>query len=306
MPFYVLKGDLVDMNVDAIVNASNVNLTMVEGVGRAIYHKAGDVELGSACRLIGRCQVGKAVETSSFNMHNCKIIIHAVGPNYINGKHNEKKNLISAYKESLAILDSHGYTSIAFPLLSGEFNYPLREAYNVAFSVFMDYLKENKNNNIFLVMYKNFPQLIDDDLQENLTKFITENFKIEIEEEKKELAKNNVKFVELIRKYQKDLNVSDDELIFKGNLSQKEFDELVNNSLYIPTKNVCYAFSIALKLNIKDTEFLLESLGYKFEKSKYLDLIYLFYTKKGIYDVYQINNALFVYKIKPLGANFNL
>ena len=61
MPFYLKKGDLVSANVDAIVNASNVNLKMVEGVGRAIFHKAGDSDLARACKLIGKCALGNAV-----------------------------------------------------------------------------------------------------------------------------------------------------------------------------------------------------------------------------------------------------
>ena len=70
MPFYVLKGDLVEMNVDAIVNAANVKLKMVEGVGRAIFHKAGDSELQSACNKIGSCNVGDCKVTPSFNISN--------------------------------------------------------------------------------------------------------------------------------------------------------------------------------------------------------------------------------------------
>ena len=76
MPFFVEKGDLVSMNVDVIVNASNVNLSMVEGVGRAIYHKAGDSELAKACKTIGHCDVGDAVMTPSFGLTNTKAIIH--------------------------------------------------------------------------------------------------------------------------------------------------------------------------------------------------------------------------------------
>ena len=52
MPFYFKRGDLVATECDAIVNASNVNLKMVEGVGRAIFHKAGDKELTCrTCRI---------------------------------------------------------------------------------------------------------------------------------------------------------------------------------------------------------------------------------------------------------------
>ncbi|MDY3778364.1 MAG: macro domain-containing protein, partial [Candidatus Onthovivens sp.] len=162
MPFYVLKGDLVEMNVDAIVNAANVKLKMVEGVGRAIFHKAGDSELQSACNKIGFCNVGDCKVTPSFNMTNAKIIIHAVGPIYINGKHGEKKALVSAYKRCFEELDKYNYHSIAFPLLSGEFNYPLNDAYNVAYDCILDYLKTHKDNYVYLVMYKNFPATIDD------------------------------------------------------------------------------------------------------------------------------------------------
>ena len=70
--------------------------------------------------------------TPSFNLTNCKAIIHAVGPIYINGKHNEEPLLREAYRNSLQICVDNGFKSVAFPLLSGEFNYPLDEAYKVA------------------------------------------------------------------------------------------------------------------------------------------------------------------------------
>ena len=85
MPFYIIKGDLVKMNVDAIVNAANYTLKMVEGVGRAIFHAAGDIELTNACKAIGKCAPGNAVSTPSFNLTTTKLIIHAVAPIYQNG-----------------------------------------------------------------------------------------------------------------------------------------------------------------------------------------------------------------------------
>ena len=104
MALYLVRGDLVSMDVDAIIANANVNLKMVEGVSRAIFHRAGDLLLQEACRKIGHCDVGKAVMTLSFNITNCKAIIHAVGPNYINGKHGEEKNLRNAYKSVFKIL----------------------------------------------------------------------------------------------------------------------------------------------------------------------------------------------------------
>ena len=313
MPFYVIKGDLVNMNVDAIVNAANVSLKMVEGVTRAIFHKAGDEILTDACKKLvlergrGGFKPGDAIETPSFNLKNCKIIIHAIGPNYINGKHNEEKNLIRAYKESFAILNKYNYHSIAFPLLSGEFNYPLKEAYKVASNVILDYLKDHKDDIVYLVMYKTFPMLVSDSLQEELTKYIIEetaNHKIN---EKKDVATSttNVKLVETIRKFQVSTNTSDDELILRGNLSHRQFERLLENPNYIPTKNCIIAFAIAMKLSEEEMEVLIKSLGYTYSKYSLLDLIVGFFLQKGIYDVYMINNALFGYEgILPIGADF--
>lgn len=302
MPFYVLKGDLVSMEVDAIVNASNVNLKMVEGVGRAIFHKAGDRELALACKQIGSCKVGDAVATPSFNLTNCKTIFHAVAPIYINGKHGEEKLLISAYKKCLKLLDEKGLHTIAFPLLSGEFNYPLNEAYEIAYKVILDYLKTHKNNTIYLVMYKNFPATIDDGVQEKLTTYITTNYSVKDEQEDATIAKDNLEFVETVRKYQNETNTDDDTLILDGNLSTKLFNNLVTNKDYIPSKNVCLAFAIAMKLDEKETIKLLKSCGYQLVKSNLLDLIVDFYINQKLFNVYKINNALFNYNLSPLGA----
>lgn len=302
MPFYVLKGDLVTMNVDAIVNASNVNLKMVEGVGRAIFHKAGDKELAAACKQIGTCNVGDAVKTPSFNLSNCKIIIHAVAPIYMNGKHGEEKLLISAYKKCFQILDEENLHSIAFPLLSGEFNYPLKDAYQVAFKVIMEYLKTHPENNIYLVMYKNFPTTVDDDLQEKLTKFITSTYSSKLEHKDLTIAKDNLEFVETVRKYQDETKTSDEKLISDGNLSRKLFQELVTNPAFIPSKTVCLAFAIAMKLDKNNTIKLLQSCGYNLVESNLLDSIVNFYIDQKNYDIYKINNSLFSYSLGPLGA----
>lgn len=304
MPFYVIKGDLINMNVDAIVNAANVKLKMVEGVGRAIFHKAGDKELTEACKKIGFCNVGRAVVTPSFNMTNCKMIIHAVGPNYINGKHNEEENLISAYKESLRLLNEAGLHTIAFPLLSGEFNYPLRDAYQVAYDTILNYLKTHKDDVIYLVMYKSFPELVDDAFQDDLTKYITSTYKAGLEKKDIPTAKDNLKLIESIRKFQKETNVNDEELIINGNLSQDLFDRLLGNSSFIPSKHVLLAFAIAMKLTKEKTSELFNSLGYEFNSSNILDLVVSYFMKEKIYDVYRVNNALFNYDILPLGADY--
>ena len=60
-------------------------------------------------------------------------MIHAVGPIYKNGNHNEAELLSSAYKTSIQLAKSVLAHSIIFPAISaGVYRYPLREAAKIA------------------------------------------------------------------------------------------------------------------------------------------------------------------------------
>ena len=300
MPFYLKKGDLVASNVDAIVNASNVNLKMVEGVGRAIFHKAGDAELGRACKAIGRCDVGKAVLTPSFNLTNCKGIIHAVAPIYINGKHNEEKLLRSAYRSVFKICLEQGYKSVAFPLLSGEFNYPLSDAYDVAQDEFLKFLADHKDFVIYLVIFKNFPDLLTEDEHVKLKNFIIDNFDSKMQDEPIFV---NRKFVEQLKQFMEEKNVDKKTLIQRSNISPLLLNEMFSDELCVPSKNLALALAIGLQLNEDETLTLVKTLGYNSLRNSVVALAVVYFIRKKVYDVYAINKALFNYEAKPLGLN---
>lgn len=297
MSLFLIKGDLIELNVDAIVNAANVNLSMVEGVSRAIYHKAGDLVLTEACKKIGHCDVGSSVETPSFGLTNCKSIIHTVGPIYINGKHDEKKNLISAYKSALKIAKDKNYTSIAFPLLSGEFNYPLNECCNIAIDTIKKFLKTNSGMNVYIVMYKNFPEFLKDDEQEKLTEYILNNQKAN-----SITVNKNLKFDSLFKKYFKKSGYSIEELSIKSNIRPSRINYLLENQNDIG-KEFILATGIAFELNKKELAELLYSKGFILEPSQVRDAIICYFIDKKIFDVYTINTILFKYSFRPIGSN---
>ena len=74
------KGDITDLEVDAIVNAANSQLKLGGGVAGAIRRKGGP-KIQEECDRIGYCPVGGAVITSAGNL-KAKYVIHAVGPRY--------------------------------------------------------------------------------------------------------------------------------------------------------------------------------------------------------------------------------
>lgn len=121
------------------------------GVCGAIFLEAGSVELTKACNSIGGCKTGNAVITPGFNL-TAKYVIHAVGPRWFDGKHNEPKLLYSAYKQSLLIAKENGLHSIGFPLISaGIFGYPLDGAWRKAIQACNDFICNNLDYDIKVI-----------------------------------------------------------------------------------------------------------------------------------------------------------
>jgi O-acetyl-ADP-ribose deacetylase (regulator of RNase III) len=127
----LLRGDITQLAVDAIVNAANAALESGAGVSGAIHHQAGPA-LQEACRTLGGCAVGQAKITPGFALP-ARYIIHTVGPVWRGGNKGESKLLASCYYESLKLAFEQGATEIAFPAIScGIFGYPASQAAIIA------------------------------------------------------------------------------------------------------------------------------------------------------------------------------
>ena len=139
----IQKISITKLETDAIVNAANQGLWAGGGVCGAIFRDAGYEELTAACNAIGGCRTGNAVMTPGFNLP-AKYIIHAVGPIWNGGSHNEPKLLYSAYRQSLILAMENGLHSIGFPLISaGIYGYPKDKAWRKALQACQDFLKNN-------------------------------------------------------------------------------------------------------------------------------------------------------------------
>jgi|SRR5579875_3479769 len=131
----LLKGDITRIAVDAIVNAANSQLAGGGGVDGAIHRAGGpDImrELDEIREQIGQCETGNAVVTTAGRLP-AKYVIHAVGPRYRDGKHNEADQLASCYATALNLAAERGVHSISFPSIStGIYGYPIEEAAAIA------------------------------------------------------------------------------------------------------------------------------------------------------------------------------
>lgn len=144
----ILKTGITSLETDALVNAANEELWEGGGVCGIIFKAAGSTELQAACNAIGGCKTGSAVITPGFNLKS-KYIIHAVGPRWTDGKHDEPKLLYSAYKQSLILAVQNGCKSIGFPLISaGIFGYPVDKAWRKALQACLDFQKANPDTDL--------------------------------------------------------------------------------------------------------------------------------------------------------------
>jgi O-acetyl-ADP-ribose deacetylase len=127
----IVRGDIVTLDVDAIVNAANSTLLGGGGVDGAIHRAAGP-ELLAACRKFGGCPTGQARITPGFQL-KARWVIHAVGPVWKGGGQGEPELLASCYRESLRLAAAHAIETIAFPAIStGAYGYPIASATGVA------------------------------------------------------------------------------------------------------------------------------------------------------------------------------
>ncbi len=147
----IKKIGITKLDTDAIVNAANEGLWEGGGVCGAIFREAGSAELTKACTAIGGCKTGNAVITPGFNLL-AKYVIHAVGPRWLDGEHNEPKLLYSTYKQSLILAKENGLHSIGFPLISaGIFGYPLDGAWRKAIQACDDFIHNNPDFEIKII-----------------------------------------------------------------------------------------------------------------------------------------------------------
>jgi O-acetyl-ADP-ribose deacetylase len=155
----VTRGDITEMEVDAIVNAANSSLLGGGGVDGAI-HRRGGPSILEECRRIRRetypdgMPAGDAVITTAGELP-CKRVIHTVGPIWSGGRAGEPETLASAYRNSLKLAAESSIETIAFPAIStGVYGYPRDLAAKTAFNEIRGHLEANElPRQVYLVFF---------------------------------------------------------------------------------------------------------------------------------------------------------
>jgi O-acetyl-ADP-ribose deacetylase (regulator of RNase III) len=132
MEIMLVRGDITDQAVDAVVNAANSSLLGGGGVDGAIHRRGGPAILAE-CRSLRDSQYGRglptgqAVATTAGNLP-ARWVIHTVGPVYTQAA-DRSELLRSCYRESLRVAAELGARTVAFPAVSaGIYGWPMDDA----------------------------------------------------------------------------------------------------------------------------------------------------------------------------------
>jgi len=146
-----LQGDITDMNVDAIVNAANTELTMETGLAGAIRHKGG-VRVQEECERLAPIRLGAAAVTTGGSL-KAHFIIHAASM-----RPEEKATAESirlATRATLMRAEEKAIRSMAFPAIgTGATDFSAEECATVMLKATLDHIKMRTSlEKIYFVLF---------------------------------------------------------------------------------------------------------------------------------------------------------
>ena len=332
MPLTIIRHDITQLHVDAIVNAANPHLLPGAGVCEAIFKAAGYDAMSQACLALAPVEPGQAVITPGFNLA-AKSVIHAVGPIYHDGHHDEAHLLQLAYLNSLKLAEKQGYESIAFPLIAnGVYHYPAAEVLTIALKTLRTYLKTHEME-VTLVVYDRTAFEISEALLGDIDTYIDEHYidekALTIRSNRRQTNANRLEevfsdidayssaasdrlddlfdhldesFASALFRLIDQKGLKDPDVYKKANLDRKHFSKIRSNVHYVPRKPTAVALALALKLNLSETENLLRKAGLALSSSSKFDVLITYFITHRMYDIDQVNEVLFHYDQPILGA----
>ena len=332
MPLQIVRNDITKMKVDAIVNAANASLLGGGGVDGCIHRAAGP-ELLAECETLHGCETGSAKITKGYRLPS-KYVIHAVGPRWQDGKHQEPELLQSCYQTSLELAKEYKCESIAFPLISsGIYGYPKDQALKLAVDTIGAFLLENEMT-VYIVIFDRKAYQISGKLFADITEYIDDHYveehsdsigerlrrqrtmeditmeacemavpmeanAVSLEDALKQMDES---FSEMLLRKIDEHGMTDAQCYKKANIDRKLFSKIRSDKFYKPSKPTVLAFALALELPLPEMEDMLMKAGFALSHSSKFDIIVEYFVERGNYNVYEINEALFAFDQSLIGA----
>ena len=342
MPLQIIRQDITKMQVDAIVNTTNEEMVGYSGVDYAVHQGAGpmlELECAKLAPLgLGTAKITKGYNLDAkYIIHTSGPIWQGglVGESiilkscYLESLKLAVENGCSSVAFPLISSGTYGYPKdrVLKFAVSVITEFLFEHELMVFLCVF-----DRKSYEFSQKLFAEINEFIDDEYAEECEEEFLENcdvcestikFSLDVDECENPDIPEFIKPTssaanKTLKEYMKDMDksfayklfdlidergMSDVECYKKANVDKKTFSKIkCNPDTYRPSKQTAVAFAIALKLNLDETQDLLSSAGLTLSRSFTFDKIIRYFIQKEIYDIFEINEALFEFDQVLLGC----
>ena len=164
---YLIKGDITDMAVDAIVNPANTDLVLGSGVAGAIRRKGGE-RIQEECDRLAPLRLGAATVTTGGNLQAI-FVIHAASMRL--GEKATAESIRLATRQSLFSAEEKAIKSLALPAIgTGVAGFPAGECAQIMLKVVLDHIKVRTSlEKIYFVLYDDATHRVFEEVFQKLT-----------------------------------------------------------------------------------------------------------------------------------------
>ena len=113
---------------------------------------------------------------------------------------------------------------------------------------------------------------------------------------------SNESFSDLLLRLIRENGMTEVEVYKRAGITAQHFSKIRSAREYRPTKETVLALAIALKLDLPKTKELLRAGGLAFTHANKTDIIVEYFIINGNWNIFEINEALDSYGLKPLGC----
>lgn len=151
----VVRGSLLDQNVDAIVNAANTSMRGGGGIDGAVHRKAGPELIQELMRVAPHgTKTGKVVVTPGFGT-GFQYVLHVAGPFWSGGQRGEEEALRECYANAALKAIELGVRGIGFCGIStGIYRFPLEKAAPIAISAVAESTANSSLEQVVFAMFQ--------------------------------------------------------------------------------------------------------------------------------------------------------